>query len=110
MPSFSDGNVFRTSGYSLANVAPANPFAKRESHNVQAVWTYKVLTIITWLLAVISSIYYTFGMPQDDKKSWRNTIWGQNKVYATPFALNALIASLYWYDIPNVFINKSLTF
>jgi len=80
MPSFSD----------------ANPFAKRETHNVRAVWTYKILTIITWLLAVVASVYYSFGIPHDDKKNWRNTIWGQNSKYPTPFALNALIASLYW--------------
>jgi len=73
-----------------------NPFARRETHPVQAVWTYKVLTIITWLLTVLASIYYTFGVPNDDKKHWRNTIWGHNRTHPTPFALNALIASLYW--------------
>ncbi len=75
----------------------ANPFAKRDSHAVKAVWTYKVLTILTWLLNVIVCLYYTFGMPSDDKKAWRNSIWGHNKAFETPFALNALIASLYWY-------------
>jgi len=77
-------------------LSDANPFAIRETHNVHAVWTYKVLTILTWLLTVITSIYYTYGEPQDDKVEWRNTIWGQNALYPTPFTLNALIASLYW--------------
>jgi len=77
-------------------LSDANPFSRRESHNVQAVWTYKVLSIITWLLSVLVSIYYTFGMPMDDKKHWRNTIWGHNAAYPTGFALNALITSLYW--------------
>jgi hypothetical protein len=81
---------------STANVFEANPFARHESHSVQAVWTYKVLTVITWLLTVLSSVYYTFGMPMDDRKHWRNTIWGHNTAFPTPFALNALIASLYW--------------
>ena len=84
---------------STANRFVANPFARRESHNVQAVWTYKVLTILTWLLTVLSSVYYTFGMPHDDKKHWRNTIWGHNKAYPTPFTLNAIIASLYWLSL-----------
>jgi len=77
-------------------LSDANPFARRESHSVQAVWTYKVLTILTWLLTVLSSVYYTFEKPTDDRKHWRNTIWGHNAAYPTPFALNALIASLYW--------------
>jgi hypothetical protein len=55
-----------------------------------------VLTVVTWLLTVLSSVYYTFGMPMDDRKHWRNTIWGQNADFPTPFALNALITSLYW--------------
>ncbi len=75
----------------------ANPFAKRDSYNVKTVWAYKVLTILSWLLNVLVCIYYTFGMPSDHKKAWRNTIWGQNRAFATPFALNALIASIYWY-------------
>jgi len=82
--------------YSTTDVRKANPFARRESHSVQAVWTYKVLTILTWLLTVLSSVYYTFEKPTDDRKHWRNTIWGHNADYPTPFALNALIASLYW--------------
>jgi len=77
-------------------LSDANPFSRRESHNVQAVWTYKVLSILTWLLSVLASVYYTFGLPRDDKKHWRNTIWGHNAAYLTGFALNALIASLYW--------------
>jgi hypothetical protein len=82
--------------YSTTDLRKANPFARRESHSVQAVWTYKVLTILTWLLTVLSSVYYTFEKPTDDRKHWRNTIWGHNAAYPTPFALNALIASLYW--------------
>jgi len=80
----------------MSRFSDANPFTKRDSHTIQAVWTYKILTILTWLLNVIVSIYYTFGMPSDDKKAWRNSIWGHNSAFPTPFALNALIASLYW--------------
>ncbi|KAH9206011.1 hypothetical protein DL95DRAFT_79297 [Leptodontidium sp. 2 PMI_412] len=80
----------------MAGFSQANPFARRESHNVQAIWTYKVLTILTYLLVVITSVNYTFAHPNDDKKHWRNTIWGQNKAFPTPFALNALMGSLYW--------------
>jgi hypothetical protein len=77
-------------------ISDANPFAIRESHNAQAVWTYKILSILTWLLAVITSIYYTYGVPHDGRHGRQSTIWGQNSLHPTPFSLNALIASLYW--------------
>jgi len=73
-----------------------NPFAKRESHSAPVVWTYKIVTILSWLLVVITSIYYTYHIPADDHKHWRHTIWGVNRAYATPFAVNSLIISLYW--------------
>jgi len=80
----------------MPSISVTNPFARRETHNVRAIWTYKVLTILTWLLNVLTSIYYTFGMPENRHGRVENTIWGQNRLYPTPFALNALIASLYW--------------
>lgn len=73
----------------------ANPFAKRETYDARAVWTYKILTVITWLVTVISSVYYTFHAPKDDKLA-RRTIWGQNHEYHTAFALNPVITSIYW--------------
>lgn len=87
---------FNPPKYSKMPLSDANPFLRRESHSVRAVWTYKVLTIITWLLTVLTSVYYTFEVPHDDKKRWRNTIWGHNATHPTPFALNALMTSLYW--------------
>ncbi|KAG9228098.1 hypothetical protein BJ875DRAFT_266380 [Amylocarpus encephaloides] len=75
----------------------SNPFSRRESYPAQAVWTYRILTILTWLVNVIACIYYTFAMPADDKVGWRNTIWGHNRAHdRSPFYLNPLIASLYW--------------
>jgi len=78
------------------SLAQANPFARRDSHPVQAIWTYKICTVLSWLVLVVASFYYTFNAPQDDKKHGRNTIWGHNSVHGTPFAMNAFIASLYW--------------
>ncbi|CAG8962157.1 hypothetical protein HYFRA_00005204 [Hymenoscyphus fraxineus] len=80
----------------MSSFAAANPFSRREEHPARAIWTYRVLTVVTWLLNVIFSLYYTFGQPLDDKVGWRNSIWGHNRTHPTPFALNALIASLYW--------------
>lgn len=72
-----------------------NPFARRESHPTQAIWTYKILTMLSWLVLVVATFYYTFNIPGDDVKKWRHTIWGVNKAYPTPFAQNAIITSLY---------------
>ena len=72
-----------------------NPFSKRESHDAQSILTYKILTIVTWLLAVISSVYYTLHAPKDDHFA-RRSIWGQNSHHHTAFAMNSVIASIYW--------------
>jgi len=72
-----------------------NPFSKRESYDPPTVWTYKFLTIITWLLVVISSVYYTFRAPDDDHLP-RRTIWGQNNHFHTAFTINSIIVSIYW--------------
>jgi hypothetical protein len=72
-----------------------NPFAKRESHSKNTVITYKVLTIVTWLLAIIVSFYYTFNSP-DDGVWHRRRIWKQNDHYHTAFRMNHIIASIYW--------------
>lgn len=72
-----------------------NPFTKRETHDARAILWYKILTVLTWILAVGSSVYYTFHAPKDDVLA-RRTIWGQNKHHHTAFALNSCIASIYW--------------
>jgi hypothetical protein len=95
MPTWAECKYFNGRSQALLT-SPANPFALRDTHNSQAVWTYKILTIVTWLVTVISSIYYTYGLPNDDHKAWRNSIWGHNRDIVTPFSLNALITSLYW--------------
>ncbi|KAI0872206.1 DUF1774-domain-containing protein [Hypoxylon argillaceum] len=72
-----------------------NPFAKRESHSKNTIITYKILTIITWLLAIVVSFYYTFNSPDDGV--WpRRKIWRQNDHYYTAFRMNHIIASIYW--------------
>ncbi|KAL3427298.1 ATP synthase f0 [Phlyctema vagabunda] len=80
----------------MANFHRVNPFSQRESHSPAAVWTYKIFTILSWLLLVVTSFYYTFNVPKDDHKAWRHTIWGVNTHFPTPFALNSIITSIYW--------------
>lgn len=73
-----------------------NPFSRRESHTSGAILTYKILTLVTWLLSVIVSVYYTINEPRDGY-SIRRRIWDQNDLYRTAFTLNATITSIYWY-------------
>ena len=72
-----------------------NPFAKRDDHSKGAVITYKTLTIVTWLLSVIASVYYTLHAPLDGNLA-RHRIWFQNDLYPTGFSLNRIIAEIYW--------------
>ncbi|KAK3319352.1 hypothetical protein B0H66DRAFT_267420 [Apodospora peruviana] len=76
----------------LSNI---NPFAKRDSHAPSSVITYKVLTLVTWLLSVVTSIYYTYHAP-DDGHYARRPIWEQNYLFHSGFTQNYLISSLYW--------------
>jgi hypothetical protein len=73
-----------------------NPFAKRDSHSPGAVITYKVLTILTWLLSVIVSVYYTFHGADDIGLHHRRTIWEQNAIFRSGFTQNRIITSIYW--------------
>lgn len=76
-------------------MAGFNPFAKRESHSNQAIWTYRVAATITWIVNVVANIYYTYGKPTDGHQ-YNDSIWGHNDLRVTAFSLNALIVSLYW--------------
>ncbi|KAH8884817.1 DUF1774-domain-containing protein [Thozetella sp. PMI_491] len=73
-----------------------NPFAKRDAHSPGAVITYKVLTILTWLLSVITTVYYYFHAVDDVGIKHRRTIWEQNYRYYSGFTQNSVITSIYW--------------
>jgi len=79
----------------MVSLQQINPFTKRDSHDARAVLIYKFLTFVTWVLSVVTTVYYTFNIPHDDHLP-RRTIWGQNRHFHTAFALNSLIASIYW--------------
>ncbi|KAJ9635958.1 hypothetical protein H2199_008312 [Coniosporium tulheliwenetii] len=69
----------------------------RDEYPRRSIITYKILTALSWLLVVVTSIYYTFEAPHDGKhKHERHTIWGQNRHHHTPFAMNSVITSVYW--------------
>ncbi|KAK4240899.1 hypothetical protein C8A03DRAFT_41630 [Achaetomium macrosporum] len=72
-----------------------NPFARRDSHSPNSVITYKVLTLLTWLLSVIVTVYYDIEPPHDGKYHG-GTIWHQNYHHYSGFTLNSVITSIYW--------------
>ncbi|KAJ0166214.1 hypothetical protein CTA2_8222 [Colletotrichum tanaceti] len=72
-----------------------NPFSKKEAHSVRSITTYKVLTILSWLLSLIVTLYYTVNEPRDGF-TIRRRIWDQNYLYPTAFTLNSVIVDIYW--------------
>jgi len=76
-------------------VDSVNPFVERESYTNRQLVAYKITTALSWLLVVVTSIYYTFEKPHEGKYH-RHTIWGQNRHMHTPFAMNSVITSIYW--------------
>jgi len=72
-----------------------NPFSERGSYSKNSILAYKIITPISWLVLVITSIYYAFEAPHEGKYH-RRTIWSQNSHHHTPFALNRIIVSIYW--------------
>lgn len=75
----------------LTAAAIVNPFAKKESHSPKTIVTYKVLTILSWLLAVIPSIYYSVESPSNKLF----TIPGQLYVNPSGFTLNWPLVAFY---------------
>lgn len=79
----------------LTSFPTVNPFAKRETHSSTSITTYKVLTLLSWVLSVITTVYYDFESPHDGHLI-RRTIWGQNYAHPSGFTQNATITSIYW--------------
>ncbi|KAJ5631603.1 uncharacterized protein N7484_011703 [Penicillium longicatenatum] len=75
-------------------MANYNPFARRETHNIHALNTYRVLVPLTWALVVIVGIYYSIHSPDDTKGSKK--IWKQVKKHDTPFTQNKTVTEIYW--------------
>ncbi|KHO01550.1 uncharacterized protein MAM_00551 [Metarhizium album ARSEF 1941] len=72
-----------------------NPFSHRESHSSGSILTYKLLTLLTWLLSVIVSIYYVVNEPKDGY-TIRRRIWDQNNLVRTAFTMSPVLGDIYW--------------
>jgi len=72
-----------------------NPFSKRESFSRNHVLTYKILSLLSWLIVIGSNIYYTFHAPGEGIYKKR-TIHGQSRAHPTAFTLNIIFVDIYW--------------
>lgn len=87
---------------------PDNPFSRRQEVTRANILWYRVLTISTWLLALIPSIYYTYHVPGDGPSPHdhghhhryhyyhRHTTFGQSNAHPTPFTINHVFVGVYW--------------
>lgn len=76
-----------------------NPFSKRETHSSSSILTYKILTLLSWLLSLVVSVYYTVHEPHDGF-SLRNRVWDQNYLYPSAFTMNHVLADIFWFVDP----------
>lgn len=87
---------------SLLTPPPVNPFTRRDTHSGQTILIYKITTTLSYLLLLITAIYFTFNAPPETHRhhrdgyhsDYKHTIWGQNA--ATPFAQDSILTSIYW--------------
>ncbi|KAF8432807.1 hypothetical protein BGX38DRAFT_243122 [Terfezia claveryi] len=78
-----------------------NPFARHQQVTRANILWYRTLTIITWLLSFIPTIYYTYYTPHDNASPHhhyhhRHTTFGQSHAHPTPFTINHVFVSIYW--------------
>ncbi|KAG6039461.1 hypothetical protein E4U41_002503 [Claviceps citrina] len=80
----------------MANWNAWNPFRRRESHSGGSIVAYKILTLLTWLLSVVVSVYYVLHAPGDGTAVRRRRIWDQINVYPTVFTIEPVGGDMYW--------------
>lgn len=54
-----------------------------------------MLTLLSWLLSVVVSVYFTVHEPHD-AFTVRRRIWDQNYLYPSAFTMNHILADIYW--------------
>ncbi|KIW06024.1 uncharacterized protein PV09_03203 [Verruconis gallopava] len=72
-----------------------NPNHEQRSYSRGQVILLRIVATVSWLVLVVTSIYYAFEKPHEGQYK-RRKIWNQNWAHHTPFALNAIIVSIYW--------------
>lgn len=83
----SNGATSTSGGNSL------NPFARRDEYTRNQVLFFKVATLVSYIMLLVSGFYFEFAAPHDGHKP-HGSIWHFNR--RTPFTQNIIITSLYW--------------
>lgn len=77
-------------------MAWSNPFDRDREVHYKNITTYKILTLISFLLNVVVSVYYSSTYPEDPHKLNHNSIFQQSNLHPTPFTLSHVFVSIYW--------------
>jgi len=76
-------------------MAFSNPFSRDAEGTRRNIPAYRASTIISFLLAFVASIVYTFSAPHDGYFP-HNTIFGQSDAHPTPFTISHVFVIIYW--------------
>ena len=76
-------------------VSIPNPFARRESYGKSSITIYQVITILSWLLVVITTCFYVVHVPTEGEYT-RRTIFGQSNAHDSPFTISHPFVGIYW--------------
>ncbi|KAK2739592.1 hypothetical protein FQN57_006554 [Myotisia sp. PD_48] len=66
-----------------------NVFARRSSYGPRYLLSYRILTSVSWLLVVISGIYYKVHHPEGEPRNRLDS-------HPTPFSQTKIITGIYW--------------
>ena len=75
----------------VADGSPANPFARDTEGSSRNIAAYKVLTVLSWLLQFVTTIYLSVG---HGHRGWFGKHAGHP--HATPFTLNTIFVEIFW--------------
>ncbi|KAI9370638.1 hypothetical protein BJX61DRAFT_81543 [Aspergillus egyptiacus] len=71
-----------------------NPFARHESHGSYLLAAYRFLAPLSWVLVVVTGIFYSIHSPSDVYDG--HSIWSQFRHHFTGFTVNTIVVQIYW--------------
>lgn len=78
----------------MDRVREYNPFARRDSHGRKTLFAYRALGPLSWLVVVVSSLYYTIAQP--DRFFNESPVGSQMDINPTLFSQSAVVTGIYW--------------
>ncbi|KAL9090542.1 MAG: hypothetical protein Q9165_005303 [Trypethelium subeluteriae] len=80
----------------LKTPSEINPLQSRPQPSHTILTTYRLLTPLALIFALIPAIHYTITSPRAGAHPSHRTIWHQNSAHPTPFALFSPLIATYW--------------